>query len=70
MQTMRLPLVSLAAVVLAALAPATHAQITFDAANNAYFVTGDATIDTDISGNDVFVGKDNATDFTTLAARR
>ena len=49
----------------------THAQITgtytHDAINKAYFVTGDTTVDGDIQNNDVFVGKDNATDFNTLA---
>lgn len=40
--------------------------ITYDSANNAYFVTGDASVTGNISGNDIFVGKDNATDFNTL----
>ena len=43
-----------------------RAQIIYDAANRAYFVTSDATIKTDVSGNEVFVGKDNATNFSTL----
>jgi hypothetical protein len=45
---------------------AVHAQITYDATNHAYFVTSDATINTDITANDVFVGKNNATDFNTF----
>ena len=43
------------------------AQITYDAAHRVYFVTGDATINTDVSGNDVYVGIDNATSFKTLS---
>ena len=39
----------------------------YDDANRAYFVTGDATVDGNIFGNDVFVGKDNAASFTTSA---
>jgi hypothetical protein len=40
---------------------------TYDADNHAYFVTGDTTIDGDISSNVVLIGKDNATDFNTVA---
>lgn len=42
------------------------AQVDYDAANRVYLVTGDATIDTNLSGNEVFVGKDNYANFATL----
>ena len=52
------------------IAPA-NAQISgdysYDSLHHAYFVTGDTTIDGDISGNEVFVGKDNASSFATLS---
>lgn len=35
-------------------------NMVYDKAHNAYFVHGDATLSGDVSGNDVFVGKDNA----------
>src|SRR5262249_30193419 len=47
-----------------------HAQISgnyvYDSSKHAYFVHGDTTVDGSIAGNDVFVGKDNASSFTTL----
>lgn len=43
-----------------------YSQIDHDAANNVYFITGDATISTDFSGNEIFVGKDNYANFATL----
>ena len=48
---------------------AAHAQFsgntTYDAVKKAYFVTGDATLSGDVTGNDIFVGKDDATNFAT-----
>jgi hypothetical protein len=43
-----------------------RAQITYDPTYSSYFVTGDATINTDLGFSNVFVGKDNATSFATL----
>ena len=39
---------------------------TYDAAHHAYFVQGNATLNGDVSGNDIFVGKDNSRNFATL----
>jgi hypothetical protein len=49
---------------------AAHAQISgsysYDSVKQGYFVTGTSTLSGDISGNDLFLGKDNATNFSTL----
>ena len=59
--------------VLFALTAVAHAQIsggyTYDVVHRAYFISGDTTVSGDLNnpaGNEVFVGKDNATSFTTL----
>ena len=66
---------AVAAAALVCAAPATAAPIvpgasgasyTFDAGNETYFVTADTTLNADISGNDLYVGKTSAANLTTL----
>jgi hypothetical protein len=62
-----LPLVAVLAILLARPAPAQiSGDYVYDSSKHAYFIHGDTTVNGDISGNEVFVGKDNAAAFTTL----
>jgi hypothetical protein len=68
----RLYLSCAALLALVALPPARPAQaqisgnFAYDSSHFAYFVHGDTTVNGDISGNEVFLGKDNASSFKTL----
>jgi len=59
-------LTALTAIALASTARAQFGgNTTYDAAKNAYFVNGSAILSSNVSGNNIFVGKDDATNFAT-----